>query len=81
MDIKSFLRAERIGEVYRSYSNDEKHRYVCRPSRKNGIHDVSYRFKQDVKMADVFGIEKVWATIYGGSKQHRDFGSKNRNWS
>ena len=39
-DIKSFLRAERIGEVYRSYSNDERHRYVCRPSRQNEIHNV-----------------------------------------
>ena len=28
-DIKSFLRAESIGEVYRSYSNGEKDRYVC----------------------------------------------------
>ena len=35
-----------------------------------------YRPKQAVKTADVFGIEKVWATIYGGSKQHGDFGSK-----
>ena len=76
MDIKSFLRAESIGEVYRRYNNDEKHRYVCRPFRKNGIYDIFYRPKQDVKMADVFGIEKVWATIYGGSKQHGDFGSK-----
>ena len=74
--IKSFLRAESIGEVYRSHSNDEKHRYVCRPSPQNGIHNVFYWPKQDVKMADVFGIEKVWAPIYGGSKQHGDFGSK-----
>ena len=27
-------------------------------------------------MEDVFGIEKVWAAIYEGSRQHRDFGSK-----
>ena len=27
-------------------------------------------------MADIFGIEKVWAAIYEGSRQHGDFGSK-----
>ena len=32
-DIKSCLRTETIGEVYPSYSNGEKGRYVCRPSR------------------------------------------------
>ena len=38
------------------------------PKENNGIQDVFYRPEQDVKMADVFGIEKVWATIYGGRK-------------
>ena len=41
-----------------------------RPSRQNGIHDGFDRRKQAVKMADVFGIEKVWAAIYEGSRQH-----------
>ena len=44
MDIKSFLRAESIGEVYRSYNNGEKDRYVCLSSQ-NGIHDVFDRLK------------------------------------
>ena len=69
-DIKSFLRTESIGEVYLSYSNGEKDRYACRPSRQNGVHDGSDRRKQAVKMADVFGIEEVWAAIYEG-RQHR----------
>ena len=49
---------------------------ACRPSRQNGVHDGFDRRKQAVKMADVFGIEKVWAAIYEGSRQHGDFGSK-----
>ena len=77
-DIKSYLRTESIGEVYLSYSNGEKDRYACRPSRKNGVHDGSDRRKQAVKMADVFGIEKVSAAIYEGSRQHGDFGSKKK---
>ena len=75
-DIKSFLRTESIDEVYPSYSNGENDRYVCRPSRQNGVHDGFDRRKQAVKMADVFGIEKVWADIYEGSRQHGFFGSK-----
>ena len=59
-----------------SYSNGEKDRYVCHPSRQNGVHDGFDRRKQAVKMADVFGIEKVWADIYEGSRQHGVFGSK-----
>ena len=78
-DIKSYLRTESIGEMYLSYSNGGKNRYACRPSRQNGVHDGSDRRKQAVKMADVFGIEKVWAAIYEGSRQHRDFGSKKSN--
>ena len=76
MDIKSFLRAESIGEVYRSYNNGEKDRYVCLSSQQNGIHDVFDRLKQAVKMADVFGIEEIWATSYEGSQQHGGLGSK-----
>ena len=77
-DIKSFLRTESIGEVYLSYSNGEKDRYACRPSRQNGVHDGSDRRKQAVKMADVFEMEKIWAAIYEGSWQHGDFGSKKK---
>ena len=75
-DIKSFLRTESIGEVYLSYSNGGKDRYACRPSRQNGVHDDFDRRKQAVKMADVFGIEKIWATSYEGSQQHAGLGSK-----
>ena len=77
-DTKAFLKNESLGEVYPSYSNGEKDRYVCRPSRQNGVHDGFDRRKQAVKMADVFGIEKVWAAIYEGSRQHGDFGSKKK---
>ena len=28
------------------------------------------------RMADVYGIEKVWAAIYEGNRQHGDFSSK-----
>ena len=77
-DIKSFLRTESIGEVYPSYSNGEKDRYVFRPSRQNGVHNGFDRRKQAVKMADVFEMEKIWAAIYEGSRQHGDFGSKKK---
>ena len=30
---KQFLREEGLGSVYPSYTNSEKERYVCRPSR------------------------------------------------
>ena len=71
-DTKSLLKSEGIGEVYPSYSNSEKDRHVCRPSQPNGVHDGFDRHKQTVKMADVFGIEKVCAVIYEGS-WHRIF--------
>ena len=75
-DTQKFLREEDIGAVYPSYSNSEKDRYVCRPSRRDGIHDGYDRRKQAVKLADVFGIEKVWAAIYEANRQHGDFKSK-----
>ena len=78
-DTKSFLKSEGIGEVYPSYSNGEKDRYVCRPSRQNVVHDGFDRRKQAVKMEDVFGIEKVWVAIYEGIRQHGEFGSKKSN--
>ena len=77
-DIKSFLRAESIGEVYRSYSNDVKHRYVCRPSRQKGVHHGFDRRKQAVRMVNLFCIEKVWASIYEANRQHGDFGFKKK---
>ena len=79
-DTKSFLKHEGLGEVYPSYSNSEKDRYVCRPSRQDGVPDGFDRRKKAVKMADVFGIEKVWAAIYEGSHQHGDFSSKKSKW-
>ena len=54
---------------------------ISRPSRQNGVHDGFDRRKQAVKMADAFGIEKVWAAIYERSRQHVDFGSKKSNWT
>ena len=65
-----------LGTVYPSYTNGEKEREVCRPSRLYGIHDGFDKKKQAVKMADVFGIEKVWAAIYEKARQHGDFASR-----
>ena len=48
-----------LGTLYLSYTNCEKERFVCRPSRVQGIHDGYDKKKQAVKMADVSGIEKV----------------------
>ena len=69
-----------LGEVYPSYSNSEKDRKVCRPSHVNGIHDSFDRKMQAVKMADVFGIEKVWASAYENNRQHGDFDSRKRKF-
>ena len=46
------------------------------PSRVDGVHDGYYRRPQAVKMADVFGIEKMWAAVHETSHQHGDFASK-----
>ena len=75
-DTKPFLKADGLGDVYPSYSNDEKERYVCRPSDGDGVHDGYDRRKQAVKKADVFGIEKVWAAVYETSRQHGYFPRK-----
>ena len=48
--------------------------------RVNGIHDGFNRKKQAIKMADVFGIEKVWAGAYENNRQHGDFDSKERKF-
>ena len=40
------------------------------------IHDGYDRRKQAVKLADVFGIERFWASIYEANRQHGDFISK-----
>ena len=68
-----------IGEVYPSYTNTEKERYVYQPSREQRIHDGFDRKKQAVKMADVWGIEKCWASIYESCRQHGDFSSFRSN--
>ena len=65
-----------MGKVYDSYDNGEKDRYVCRPSRERGIHDGFDRKKQAVKMADVFGVEKLWRGIYESNRSHGDFETK-----
>ena len=67
---------EGLGKVYPSYSNSEKDRNVCRPSLVAGIHNGYDRKMQAVKMTDVFGIQKVWATIYESNRQHGDFETK-----
>ena len=36
---KVIFETDSIDDVYLSYSNCEKDRYVCRPSRQNGVHD------------------------------------------
>ena len=64
--------------MYPSYSNGEKDRYVLRPSRKNEVHNGFDRRKQAVKMEDVFEMEKIWAAIYEGNRQHGDFGYKKK---
>ena len=68
-----------MGVVYDSYNNGEKERAVCRPSRVDGIHDGFDKRKQSVKMADIFGIEKVWRGIYGSCCEHGDFLSLRSN--
>ena len=67
---------EGIGEFYPSYTNSEKERFVCRPSRTQGIHDGYDPKMQAVKLADVFGIEKIWASLYECNRQHGDFDTK-----
>ena len=39
-DTKSFLKHEGLGEVYPSYSNSDKDRYVCRPSLVSTIFSI-----------------------------------------
>ena len=70
------LMREGIGEFYPSYTNSEKERFVCRPSRTQGIHDGYDPKMQAVKLADVFGIEKIWASVYECNRQHGDFDTK-----
>ena len=70
-DNKSFLRLESLGEVYPSYSNGEKDRYVCRPSRENGMHNGFDKRKHAVKIADMYVIEKIWGAIFDGGASTR----------
>ena len=59
--------------VYNSYDNGEKEREVCCPSRVDGVHTGFDKKKQAVKMADVYGIEKVWRGIHSSCTEHGDF--------
>ena len=67
---------EKIDTLYPSYTNGEKERFVCRPTRERGVHDGYDRKKQCVKSADVWGIEKVWGSLYEAARQHGDFKTK-----
>ena len=64
---------EYLGVVYDSYSNGEKEREVCKPSRVDGVHNGFDKRKQSEKMADNYGIEKVWRGIHGSCCEHGDF--------
>ena len=44
-------------------------------------HDGYNREKQAVKMADVFGIEKVWGSIYESNRAHGDFRTRRSNFN
>ena len=57
-------------------TNSEKERLVCRPSRVDEIHDGCNKKKQGVKMADIFGVEKLCRGVYEAARQRRDFESK-----
>ena len=59
--------------VYNSYDNGEKEREVCRPSRVDGVHTGFDKKKQAVKIADVYGIQKVWRGIHNSCTEHGDF--------
>ena len=43
------------------------------------MHDGFDKRKQAVKLADVYGIEKVWGAYYEAARQHGDFSSKKSN--
>ena len=59
--------------VYNSYDNDEKEKNVCRPSGVDGVHTGFDKKKQAVKIADVYGIQKVWRGIHNSCTEHGDF--------
>ena len=71
--VQYLLLREGLGEVYNSCNNSEKEREVCRPTRVDGIHDGFDKKKQAVKLADVYGIEKVWRGIHSSCTEHGDF--------
>ena len=73
---KKFVKIEGNGTLYPSYTNSEKDRYVCKPSRDDQVHDGFDPKIQTVKMADIWGIEKVWRGIYQACSEHGDFASK-----
>ena len=67
----SFLRVN----AWKSYSFPKQSRRVADkpPFRTQGFHRGFDKRKQCVKMADVYGIEKIWSGIYEACRQHGDF--------
>ena len=59
---KQFVKIEGIGTIYPSYTNQ--------------VYDGFDPKIQAVKMADIWGIEKVWRGIYQACSEHGDFASK-----
>ena len=57
---KTFVKNEGIGTLYPGYKNGDKDHYVCKHSRDDQVHDGFDPKIQAVKMADIWGIEKVW---------------------
>ena len=70
---------EELGTTYPSYTNGEKERLVCRPSRVDGVHDGFDPKIQSVKTADVWGAEKKWAGLYQSCAAHGDFKTRRSN--
>ena len=70
---------EELGTTYPSYTNGEKERLVCRPSRVDGVHDGFDPKIQFVKTADVWGVEKKWAGLYQSCAAHEDFKTRRSN--
>ena len=52
---------------------------MCKPSRVDGVHEGFDRNIQAVKMADVWGIEKIWAGLYQACAAHGDFKTRRSN--
>ena len=44
----------------------------------NNVHEGYNRKMQAVKLADVFGVEKLWRGVYEKCRQNGDFATKKR---